>query len=400
MPLPQEALPDFAAVYRANYGFVWRTVRHLGVEPARVDDAVQDTFLVVYRRLPEFAGRAALRTWLFEIARRVASRYRRSAAREEPRRCALSEADVLAPAARAPVEQAEAAAILQGFLDGLDRDQAVVFVMTELEQWQAPEIAAELGVNLNTVYSRLRAARRELDRMVRRLDARDRRVRPRQGAHVLAALVVVGPPGPPPWRLAAARDPAVVSDMLAKTWSMSHVTTPAALAGGSPVVGLSVAGAGLFAVLAFGHPSPPEPPPSVVAPAHEAAPVQSPSQPQSVALAAATPIPPDSAPAAPPAPARRSIPRAEEPSLAAELTLVESIRAALLAADDRTTLELVARHQRRFPAGVFAQETAAAAIEARCRLGEHDRARREAAAFLARWPASALAARVSALCRS
>lgn len=396
MPLPQEALPDFAAVYRANYGFVWRTIRHLGVDPARIDDAVQDTFLVVYRRLPEFAGRAAVRTWLFEIARRIASRYRRSAAREEPRRIALSEAEVLAPAVEAPVEQAEAAAILQGFLDGLDRDQAVVFVMTELEQWQAPEIAAELGVNLNTVYSRLRAARRELDRMVRRLDARDRRVRPRQGAHVLAALVMVGPPWPPPWRLAAARDPAVVADMLAKTWSMSHVATPAAIAGGSPVVGLSVASAGLFAVLAFARPAPPEPPPSTVARAHEPAPAQ--SQPQPVALAAAaTPAPPASAP---PAPARRSTPRAEEPSLAAELALVESIRAALLAADDRTTLERVARHQRRFPAGVFAQEAAAAAIEARCRLGEHDRARREAAAFVARWPASALAARVSALCRS
>ncbi|MFY0532657.1 RNA polymerase sigma factor [Nannocystis pusilla] len=304
MPLPQEALPDFAAVYRANYGFVWRTIRHLGVDPARIDDAVQDTFLVVYRRLPEFAGRAAVRTWLFEIARRIASRYRRSAAREEPRRIALSEAEVLAPAVDAPVEQAEAAAILQGFLDGLDRDQAVVFVMTELEQWQAPEIAAELGVNLNTVYSRLRAARRELDRMVRRLDARDRRARPRQGAHVLAALVMVGPPWPPPWRLAAARDPAVIADMLAKTWSMSHVATPAAIAGGSPVVGLSVASAGLFAVLAFGRPAaPPEPPPSVVAAAHETAPVQPQPPPQSVALAAAaTPIPPDSAPAAPPRP--------------------------------------------------------------------------------------------------
>ncbi|WP_434427023.1 RNA polymerase sigma factor [Nannocystis pusilla] len=400
MPLPQEALPDFAAVYRANYGFVWRTVRHLGVDPARVDDAVQDTFLVVYRRLPEFAGRAAVRTWLFEIARRIASRYRRSAAREEPRRIALSEAEVLAPAVEAPVEQAEAAAILQGFLDGLDRDQAVVFVMTELEQWQAPEIAAELGVNLNTVYSRLRAARRELDRMVRRLDARDRRARPRQGAHVLAALVVVDPPWPPPWRLAGARDPAVVADMLAKTWSMGHAAAPAAIAGGSPVVGLSVASAGLFAVLAFGRPyAPPEPPPTIVAAAHEPAPAQ--PQPQPVALAAAaTPIPPPSAPAVSAAPARRSTPRGEEPSLAAELTLVESIRAALLAADDRTTLELAARHQRRFPAGVFAQETAAAAIEARCRLGERDRARREAAAFVARWPASALAARVSALCRS
>ncbi|WAS90136.1 RNA polymerase sigma factor [Nannocystis punicea] len=410
MPLSQAAPPDFAAVYRANYGFVWRTVRHLGVDPARVDDAVQDTFLVVYRRLPEFAGRAALRTWLFEIARRIASRYRRSAAREEPRRCALSEAELVASAAEAPLAQAEAAAILQGFLDGLDRDQAVVFVMTELEQWQAPEIAAELGVNLNTVYSRLRAARRELDRMVRRLDARDRRARPRRGAQVLAALVMVGPPWPPPWRLAAPRDAQVVSDMFSWTWPIDPSATPTVLAAGSPAFGLSLAGVGLGAVLVFGRPAPPEPVPPVAAAAREPAPAsartgallaaEQPSPPIEVAAAVLAPRAADRALDGIGAPHGLPTTRPVGPSLAAEVTLLESIRAALLAADDRTTLELVARHQQRFPAGVFVEEAAAAAIEARCRLGEHDRARREAAAFVARWPASALAARVSALCRS
>ena len=63
--LPQDdAAPAFAAVYREHHGFVARTLRHLGVDPGRVDDAVQDTFLVVHRRLAEFEGRAALRTWL------------------------------------------------------------------------------------------------------------------------------------------------------------------------------------------------------------------------------------------------------------------------------------------------------------------------------------------------
>ncbi|MDC0718840.1 sigma-70 family RNA polymerase sigma factor [Nannocystis bainbridge] len=476
MPLSLEAPPDFAAVYRAHHGFVWRTIRSLGVDPARIDDAVQDAFLVVYRRLPEFAGRATLRTWLFEIARRIASSYRRSAAREQPRRCSLDEAERVTPAAEAPVEQAEAAAILQGFLGGLDRDQAVVFVMTELEQWQAPEIAAELGVNLNTVYSRLRAARRELDRMVRRLDARDRRHRPRHGSQVLAALVVVGPPEAPPWQLTAARDGHVVSDMLSRTWSIDHVAAPTTLAGGgpivpvvaagsSPIVGLSLAGVGLAAVLAFGRAAPPEPPvtsahaslqtparadgpalkaptPSTLeallaatssartddpSPTSELAPASAPhalaaatpaDEPSpSVklaptsdlhALAAATPADGPSLAAVPARAASTSEPHAliaaappaEGPSLAAELALVESLRAALLAADDRAALDLAARHQQRFPTGVFVQEAAAAAVEARCRLGEADRARREAAAFVARWPGSALAARVSALCRS
>ncbi|MDC0675127.1 sigma-70 family RNA polymerase sigma factor [Nannocystis radixulma] len=390
---------DFAAVYRTHYGFVWRTVRSLGVDPARVDDAVQDAFLVVYRRLPEFAGRAALRTWLFEIARRIASRYRRSAAREAPRSCPLSDVEVAAAPAEMPLEQAEAAAILQGFLDGLDRDQAVVFVMTELEQWQAPEIAAELGVNLNTVYSRLRAARRELDRMVRRLDARDSRHRPRRGAQVLAALVVPSPPWPAPWRLGPPHDPTVLADMSLYTWSIEPVaSTIGTVAGGNTVAGLSLVGLGLATVLMAGPAAPPpEPaPPVVAAGAHEPTPAVTPA-PIVIADASVSPA----APAPSPAPPRRnaSRPAADEPSLAAELALVESIRAALLAEDDRATLELAARHQQRFPAGVFAQEAQAAGIEARCRLGQQTRARRDADAFVARWPTSALTVRVDALCR-
>jgi RNA polymerase sigma-70 factor (ECF subfamily) len=37
-----------------------------------------------------------------------------------------------------------------------------VFSLTELEDMTAPEIASALGVNVNTVYSRLRIARRAL----------------------------------------------------------------------------------------------------------------------------------------------------------------------------------------------------------------------------------------------
>jgi RNA polymerase sigma-70 factor (ECF subfamily) len=168
------ALPrDFAAVYRQHHGFVWRSLRHLGVDDARLDDALQDTFLVVHRRLHEFAGRAQLRTWLFEIARRVAARYRRSAAREAPRSAPLPElADPTS--VDDSVARAEAARILQVFLEQLDRDKSVVFILSELEHWRAPEIAEELDVNLNTVYARLRAARIELDRLVHRLSARAR----------------------------------------------------------------------------------------------------------------------------------------------------------------------------------------------------------------------------------
>src|SRR6187399_205440 len=38
---------------------------------AALDDVVQEVFLVVHRKLPEFEGRSSLRTWLAGIVRRV-----------------------------------------------------------------------------------------------------------------------------------------------------------------------------------------------------------------------------------------------------------------------------------------------------------------------------------------
>jgi RNA polymerase sigma-70 factor (ECF subfamily) len=48
----------------------------------------------------------------------------------------------------------------------------VVFVLSRVEQMSAPEIASVLGIPLNTVYSRLRAAREAFEAEVRRLQSR------------------------------------------------------------------------------------------------------------------------------------------------------------------------------------------------------------------------------------
>ena len=70
-------------VFREHHTYVWRSLRRLGLSEAEVDDAVQDVFLVVHERLPEFEFRASLRTWLFRIAMNVAMSHRRRHARAE-----------------------------------------------------------------------------------------------------------------------------------------------------------------------------------------------------------------------------------------------------------------------------------------------------------------------------
>ncbi len=149
-------VPSFDEVYDAHLAFVWRVVRSLGVGDAQLEDAVQDVFVVVHRRLAEFEGRAAITTWLFAIARRVASAHRKKGGRPtEP----LVDVHAASTDTFAAMSRAQAAATVQQILATLDDDKRIVFALVELEQLSIPEVAKMLEINVNTAYSRLRLAR-------------------------------------------------------------------------------------------------------------------------------------------------------------------------------------------------------------------------------------------------
>jgi RNA polymerase sigma-70 factor, ECF subfamily len=152
-----------AALYAEHGRLVRRVLRARGVKPHCVEDAVQDVFLVVFRRYDDFVPLASYKTWLFAIAVKVA----RGHVRRESRKgglSALHEAEVPGggsdPCAAAAV--AEELALLNHKLDQLAGSRREVFILAEVEQLTAPEIAKLLSIKLNTVYSRLRAARRDL----------------------------------------------------------------------------------------------------------------------------------------------------------------------------------------------------------------------------------------------
>jgi RNA polymerase sigma-70 factor (ECF subfamily) len=171
--------PDFDAVYREHFRFVWRVARRLGVEPAFLDDVVQEVFVVVHRRLPDFEGHSTLRTWLYGIVRRVGADHRR-ALRRKPTAGAAARAGAqgedddhgaragTAPDAEARVERAEQVRLLRRLLEGLDDGKREVFVLAELEEMTVAQIAEALGENSNTISSRLRAARREFEEALER----------------------------------------------------------------------------------------------------------------------------------------------------------------------------------------------------------------------------------------
>jgi RNA polymerase sigma-70 factor (ECF subfamily) len=166
------AVPSFDSLYEKHFPFVWRSTRRLGVAESATDDVVQEIFLIVHRRLSSFEGRSSIRTWIYGIAVRVVRDHRRSLRRKpsEP-----ADVDVFAceRGTEDDVERAQAVRVLYMLLDRLDDEKREVFVLAELEQMSVPEIAEILGANTNTVYSRLRAARKDFEQAAARHRARD-----------------------------------------------------------------------------------------------------------------------------------------------------------------------------------------------------------------------------------
>lgn len=164
----RDPLDDAAAEHR---GFVRARLGRLGVPRRDLDDATQDAFEILALRIDTYdPARGSTRAYLGGIARRVAARYRR-----EPEDAPYEDSvrDEEADPERA-VARSQAWAVLERFLDGLDQDRWTVFVLSELEGLSGPEIADELSTNVNTVYARLRSARKDLARAVKREHARQR----------------------------------------------------------------------------------------------------------------------------------------------------------------------------------------------------------------------------------
>lgn len=166
--------PTVVEIYDRYFDYVWRSLRRLGVAAGELEDATQDVFVVVHRRFALFEGRSTIKSWLFGIALRVAKIYRRNSARGREK---VHEDEVVLVCKTGDPEQArasvQAAQQLQILLEQLDDDKRAVFILAELEQLTAVEIAQAVGIPKNTVYSRLRLARAAFEEGVRRLKAKD-----------------------------------------------------------------------------------------------------------------------------------------------------------------------------------------------------------------------------------
>jgi RNA polymerase sigma-70 factor (ECF subfamily) len=159
--MPRPPATDFPHIFQQHARFLWRTLMNLGVPSRDAQDLCQEVLVIVHRRLPDFDGRS-LRGWLYGICVRVASDYRRSA----PARLEIPHGEL--PEGSAPPDQleqldqrAERRRLLRA-LERISEDKRAALILYEVEELTLAEVSEALGVPLQTVYSRIKAARLEL----------------------------------------------------------------------------------------------------------------------------------------------------------------------------------------------------------------------------------------------
>jgi RNA polymerase sigma-70 factor (ECF subfamily) len=149
-------------IFDAHAAFVGRSLLCLGVPQADVEDAVQEVFLVVHRRLTEYQERGQLRSWLYGICVRVALRHKRTARRKREVNLPEPPEPQTGAAQQQAVELKQHREFALRALDELPESQRHVFVLFEVERLSMREVADAAGIPLQTAYSRLYAARRTL----------------------------------------------------------------------------------------------------------------------------------------------------------------------------------------------------------------------------------------------
>ncbi|MDP6946359.1 MAG: RNA polymerase sigma factor, partial [Myxococcota bacterium] len=168
----QATSSDFDALYREQRGRVLATVRSVLGPSDEIDDVVQLVFIEVHRSLDRFQGRSKLSTWIYRIAVNVALQHIR---RKKRRRWLLlgptgDEADrrPCATNSERRLEDRELLERVYAAAERLSEKKRAVWVLHELKGLGPPEIAEILEIPVNTVRSRLLAARREISTWLER----------------------------------------------------------------------------------------------------------------------------------------------------------------------------------------------------------------------------------------
>ena len=172
-PVAVEGHLDSAELFRRFGRFVASFLLRMGVPRSDLDDLMQEVFLVAHKNGGYSPGPAKPTTYLANIAFKATVSHRR---KRKTRSFVRLDGELVSRAGEAHgtpeqnVSSSQEIALLQRVLETLDADKRAVFVMAELQGESVVDIAAGLGIPVDTAYSRLRVARKLFRKAASRLN--------------------------------------------------------------------------------------------------------------------------------------------------------------------------------------------------------------------------------------
>jgi RNA polymerase sigma-70 factor (ECF subfamily) len=162
----------FTALFRAEYGYVWGSLRRFGVNERDAEDVAHEVFMRVYDKLDVLDRSRPARPWLFSFVYRAACDYRKLA---QHRVEVMEERDAASDARSAEqmLERVDDARLVSAALECLEFERRTVLIAFEMDEVPMKTIAEATGVPLFTAYSRLRLAREDFRAVVERLRRRE-----------------------------------------------------------------------------------------------------------------------------------------------------------------------------------------------------------------------------------
>jgi len=154
----------FHELFEAYYHRLLRFSTRLLNDRQLVEEVVNDTMLVVWRKAESFNARSRVSTWIFGIAYRLAmkalaARQRRARVVDDSDGAIL---DVAVPGVAAQFEDNETRELLEAALLRLSPEHRAVLILAYFKGYSCAEIAAIVQCPVNTVKTRLFKARGRL----------------------------------------------------------------------------------------------------------------------------------------------------------------------------------------------------------------------------------------------
>jgi RNA polymerase sigma-70 factor, ECF subfamily len=161
----------FRQLVESYQGFLYSVAYRYLSNEADAEDAVQETFIKLWKNLPKYRAEIKLTTWLYRILVNHCLDFKKTQASRHRQYQVPSEMVVNFSTGSTPHSEMEGRELeveLQRAIDQLSGKQKMIFVLRDMEEFEVHEVCTLVKLNEDQVKSNLYHARKKVQKWIRK----------------------------------------------------------------------------------------------------------------------------------------------------------------------------------------------------------------------------------------